>query len=162
MHTIDRKPDEGGPTCRLGCYRICDKNDGTTVGLDVNRPHATIVADKRGSGESHTLNVVAERLTRTAGVAPAVVNLMGVFCGLAESSIDVTVHNPSRIRAGVPPPSVRPELLGFGPTTPAELPIWRLAAGEDSLMTMYGTADDDGAIPETRRAAANHLALADS
>ncbi|WEL24654.1 ATP-binding protein [Haloferax volcanii] len=162
MHTIGRKSDEEGPACRLGCYRARDGSDGATVGLDVNRPHAAVVVGKRGSGKSHTLGVMAEGLARAAGVAPVVIDPMGVFCGLTESPIDATVHDSPRVRADALPPSAWPELLGLDPTAPAGSLVWRLAAEEDSLVAMRGAVDDDDAAPETRRAAANHLALADS
>ncbi|ELZ93261.1 ATP-binding protein [Haloferax sulfurifontis] len=162
MHTIGRKSDEDGPVCRFGCYRARDGSDGAAVGLDVNRPHAAVVVGKRGSGKSHTLGVVAEGLARAGGVAPVVLDPMGVFGGLAESPIDATVHDSPSVRADALPPSAWPDLLGLDPTAPAGSLVWRLAAAEESLSAMRGAVADADAAPEARRAAANHLALADS
>ncbi|AKU06491.1 ATP-binding protein [Haloferax gibbonsii] len=162
MHTIGRDSDEEGPVCRFGNYRARDGSEGAAVGLDVNRPHAAVVVGKRGSGKSHTLGVMAEGLARAAGVAPVVIDPMGVFGGLEASPIDGTVHDAPSVRADALPPSAWPDLLGLDPTAPAGSLVWRLAAEEDSLLAMRGAVDDADAAPETRRAAANHLALADS
>ncbi|WP_424007750.1 ATP-binding protein [Haloferax denitrificans] len=162
MHVIGRDSEDEGPVCRFGCYRARDGSDGAAVGLDVNRPHAAVVVGKRGSGKSHTLGVVAEGLARAGGVAPVVIDPMGVFGGLAESPIDATVHDAPSVRADALPPSAWPDLLGLDPTAPAGSLVWRLAAEEDSLLAMRGAVADADAAPEARRAAANHLALADS
>ncbi|MFC7130020.1 ATP-binding protein [Haloferax chudinovii] len=162
MHIIGRDSEDEGPVCRFGCYRARDGSDGAAVGLDVNRPHAAVVVGKRGSGKSHTLGVVAEGLTRASGVAPVVLDPMGVFGGLEAPPIAGTVHDSPSVRADALPPSAWPDLLGLDPTAPAGSLVWRLAADEDSLSAMRGAVEAADAASEVRRAAANHLALADS
>lgn len=150
MHTIGRTPDESGPVCHLGNYRARDGSSGAPVSLDVNRPHAAVVVGKRGSGKSHTLGVVAEGLAQAEGVAPVVVDPMGVFGGLEASSVDGTVHDSPTVRADAFPPSAWPELLGLDPTDPVGSLVWRLAADEDSLADMRAAVEDADAASETR------------
>ncbi|ELZ94934.1 hypothetical protein C440_07657 [Haloferax mucosum ATCC BAA-1512] len=162
MHIIGRASDEPGPVCHLGNYRARDGSDGAPVSLDVNSPHAAVVVGKRGSGKSHTLGVVAEGLAQAEGVAPVVVDPMGVFGGLEDAPADGTVHESPTVRADALPPSAWPELLGLDPTGPVGSLVWRLAADEDSLADMLAAVEDADAASETRRAATNHLVLADS
>ncbi|KAB1197401.1 MULTISPECIES: ATP-binding protein [Haloferax] len=162
MHVIGRTPDDDGPVCRFGTYRARDGSDGASVGLDVNHPHAAVVVGKRGSGKSHTLGVVAEGLARADGVAPVVVDPMGVFGGLCDSPIDATVHESPTVRADALPPSAWPDLLGLDSTGPVGSLVWRLAAETDSLAEMGAAVADADVAPETRRAATNHLSLAES
>ncbi|WP_396610832.1 ATP-binding protein [Haloferax sp. S1W] len=162
MHVIGRDPDASGPVCTLGTYRARDGSTGAPVGLDVNRPHAAVVVGKRGSGKSHTLGVVAEGLARAEGVSPVVVDPMGVFSGLAADPVGGTVHHAPRIRADALPPSAWPDLLGLDSTGPVGSLVWRVAAEADSLDEMQSAVADADATAATRRAATNHLALADS
>ncbi|SEK87897.1 ATP-binding protein [Haloferax larsenii] len=162
MHVIGRDADAGGPVCNLGTYRARDGSTGAPVGLDVNHPHAAVVVGKRGSGKSHTLGVVAEGLARAEGVAPIVVDPMGVFSGLTATPIDGTVHHDPTVRASALPPSAWPDLLGLDPTSSVGSLVWQVAAETDSLAEMQSGVADADATAATRRAAANHLALADS
>ncbi|KAB1186831.1 MULTISPECIES: ATP-binding protein [Haloferax] len=162
MHVIGRHSDDDGPLCRFGTYRARDGSDGAPVGLDVNHPHAAVVVGKRGSGKSHTLGVVAEGLAHADGVAPVVVDPMGVFTGLEDAPVEATVHCSPTVRADALPPSAWPDLLGLDPTGPVGSFVWRLAASADSLAEMRAAVADSTASPATRRAATNHLALAES
>ncbi|WP_416838489.1 ATP-binding protein [Haloferax sp. DFSO52] len=162
MHVIGRHSDDDGPVCRFGTYRARDGSDGAAVGLDVNHPHAAVVVGKRGNGKSHTLGVVAEGLARADGVTPVVVDPMGVFGGLEDSPTDATVHHSPTVRADALPPSAWPDLLGLDSTGPVGSLVWRLAADSASLEAMLAAVAHADAAPETRRAATNHLTLAES
>ena len=162
MHVIGRHTDDDGPVCHLGHYRARDGSDGAPVELDVNRPHAGVVVGKRGSGKSHTLGVVAEGLARADGVAPVVVDPMGVFCGLEDAPADATVHQAPTVRADALPPRAWPDLLGLDATSSVGSLVWQLAAETESLDGMLDAVTDADTAPETRRAATNHLTLADS
>ncbi|KTG29583.1 ATP-binding protein [Haloferax profundi] len=165
MHVIGRTTDSDeptGPVCRFGSYRARDGSDGAPVELDVDHPHAAIVVGKRGSGKSHTLGVVAEGVARADGAAPVVVDPMGVFAGLEDAPIGATVHRSPSVRADALPPSAWPDLLGLDPTGPVGSLVWQLAASNDSLAGMRDAVVDADASEATRRAATNHLSLADS
>ncbi|WP_411967779.1 ATP-binding protein [Haloferax sp. YSSS75] len=162
MHVIGRHADDDGPVCRFGQYRARDGSDGAPVELDVNRPHAAVVVGKRGSGKSHTLGVVAEGLARADGVAPVVVDPMGVFGGLEDTPVEATVHESPTVRADALPPSAWPDLLGLDSTSSVGSLVWRVATDTDSLDAMLATVADADVDSATRRAATNHLTLADS
>lgn len=165
MHVLGREQGPGvGPVIRLGDYVARDGSSGAPVGLDTDRPHAGVVVGKRGSGKSYTLGVIAEGLAEVSGVAPIVLDPMGVFGGLAELS-DGTVVRP-RVRADALPPTAWPDLLGLDPESAPGALVWQAAAeaanrseGLDGICAYVADAD----VPdETRRAAANHLDLAAS
>ncbi|MFC5368082.1 ATP-binding protein [Salinirubrum litoreum] len=99
-HTSGEPHPSTLPTGRLGRYRATDGSAGATVGVDLDRPHAGLVVGKRGYGKSYTLGVLAEAAARAEGVAPIVVDPMGVFAGLAD---DPTGGDPDSI--GDPPPT---------------------------------------------------------
>jgi hypothetical protein len=162
VHVLGR--DEGtGPTARLGCYRATDGSDGATVGLDLDRPHATLIVGKRGYGKSHTLGVLAEDAARAAGVAPVVVDPMGEFDGLAVGdTVPARVVDSPTVPAATLPPAAWPSLFGLSPTDPVGALLWDAAATTDTLdgmVTHVGTAAVDDGV---RRAAHNHLGLADT
>ncbi|MFC7204763.1 ATP-binding protein [Haloferax namakaokahaiae] len=164
MHVIGRREDSTGPVCDLGAYRARDGSTGASVSLDIDRPHAAVVVGKRGAGKSHTLAVVAEDLARAPGVAPVVIDPMGVFGGLAETdgAVSGRVHCDPTIRADALPPRAWPALLGLSATEPAGSLIWRAATESPTLDEMQAFVADADVTADTRRAAANHLALADS
>jgi hypothetical protein len=152
----------GGPVARLGRYRARDGSAGAPVGVDVDRPHAALVVGKRGYGKSYTLGVLAEAAATTPGIAPVVVDPMGVLGGLAAESaaVDGRVVETPRVRADALPPSSWPRLLGLDPTTPAGALIWRAADGADTLAGMRRSVAGADAAEGVRRAADNHLRLA--
>ena len=154
MHVLGRRPGDdtaGGsgagdrphpsalPTGRLGRYRAADGSAGATVGVDLDRPHAGLVVGKRGYGKSYTLGVLAEAAARADGVAPVVIDPMGVFAGLAAdatasdalppgeppptdpASVDpvpATVRTPT-VTPGALPARAWPALLGLDRDSPA-------------------------------------------
>ena len=157
---------EVGPTGDLGRYRARDGSDGAPIHLDLDGPHAALVVGKRGYGKSYTLGVVAESLARADGVAPVVVDPMGVFDTLAADAdgepVPATVVDEPRVA----PESVDPrswcELLGLSPESGAGGLVWQAAAATASLSAMSDHVAATDAPGADRRAAANHIELADS
>jgi DNA helicase HerA-like ATPase len=138
---------------------------GAPVGVDLDRPHAGVVFGKRGTGKSYTLGVFAEELAAADGVAPVVVDPMGVFGGLDAAggrTVDPAVR-PASI-----PPSTWPDLLGLDPAGGPGSLVWRVVAdavdggSSPSLAALREAITAADAPAETRRAAANHLGLAAS
>ena len=162
MHVLGR--DEGtGPAVRLGRYRAADGSDGATVGLDLDRPHAALIVGKRGYGKSHTLGVLAEDAARAAGVAPVVVDPMGGFDGLAVGdAVPARVVDAPTVPAATLPPPAWPALFGLSPTDPVGALLWDAASATDSLAAMIERVETAAVDAHVRRAARNHLDLADS
>ena len=156
---------EAGPTARLGHYRARDGSRGAALHLDVDSPHAGLVVGKRGYGKSYTLGVLAEALARTRGVAPVVVDPMGVFGTLAEEgngeSVPARVVSDPTIPATLDPRSWC-DLLALSPESGAGSLVWQAAAETDTLAAMQAHVADADAGASVRRAAANHLSLAES
>ncbi|MUV59425.1 ATP-binding protein [Halobacterium sp. CBA1126] len=150
---------EGDAFGRFGRYLATDRSLGARVGVDFAGPHAGVVVGKRGSGKSYTLGVLAEGLAATAGVAPVVVDPMGAFGGLEAAGVPVL---EPRVRAAALPPRAWCELLDVAPTSAAGTLVWRAAAETATLDAMRAWVADADAGAAARRAAANHLALADS
>ncbi|OYR82567.1 ATPase, partial [Halorubrum sp. E3] len=142
-----------------------DGSAGAGVGVDADTPHAGVVFGKRGTGKSYTLGVLAEGLAASRGVAPIVVDPMGVFGGLRAAGGRVV---EPRIRPTAIPPEAWPDLLGLDPASGPGSLAWRVVAdavdggSSPSLATLREAVDAADAPAETRRAAANHLRLADS
>ncbi|QAU12918.1 ATP-binding protein [Halorubrum sp. BOL3-1] len=180
----DRRPPH---TARIGAFLARDGSAGAPVGVDIDRPHAGVVFGKRGTGKSYTLGVLAEELAEADGVAPVVVDPMGVFGGL--EAVGGRVVDPA-VRPASIPPSTWPDLLGLDPASGPGSLVWRVVAdaldggGGDKIEdgrgdeTQRGGSGRDDPSPslaalreavnaadapaETRRAAANHLRLAAS
>ncbi|MGQ3328776.1 ATP-binding protein [Halorubrum sp. FL23] len=164
------------PTIRLGSFLARDGSAGAGVGVDADTPHAGVVFGKRGTGKSYTLGVLAEGLAASRGVAPIVVDPMGVFGGLRAAGGRVV---EPRIRPTAIPPEAWPDLLGLDPASGPGSLAWRVVAdafdaatdaGDDreeadpspSLATLRDRVDDADAPAADRRAATNHLRLAES
>ncbi|GAB7009960.1 ATP-binding protein [Halorubrum trueperi] len=180
------------PTVRLGSFLARDGSAGAAVGVDADGPHAGVIFGKRGTGKSYTLGVLAEGLADAGGVAPIVVDPMGVFGGL--SAAGGRVVEPT-VRPDAIPAAAWPDLLGLDPTGGAGSLLWRVVADAASERGEAGTLDrgatdasgpsDESATstppnaspslasirdrvaasdapPDARRAAANHLRLAES
>ncbi|WP_302081310.1 ATP-binding protein [Salinibaculum rarum] len=158
---------DAGPVGRLGAYRALDGSDGAPLYLDVDGPHAALVVGKRGYGKSYTLGVVAEFLARTPGVAPVIVDPMGVFAPMADAE-DTDGPVPATVVAepSVAPTALDPRswcaLLGLDPESGAGSLVWRAAQTGDRLPAMRQSIDDADAPTRDRRAAINHLSLAES
>jgi len=200
MHVLGRDGDAGGsgdsdgsdhvdgaigtnpcpPTVQIGSFLARDGSAGAEVGVDADGPHAGVVFGKRGTGKSYTLGVIAEGLAAARGVAPVVVDPMGVFGGLREAGGRVV---EPRIRPAAIPPEAWPDLLGLDPASGPGSLVWRAAAdaidtpettdlsdghrsgasdGSPSIATLRGHIDDADVPAADRRAAANHLRLAES
>ncbi|UPW02271.1 DUF87 domain-containing protein [Halorussus gelatinilyticus] len=147
---------------RLGAYRARDGSHGAAVHVDLDGPHAGLVVGKRGYGKSYTLGVLAEELARAPGVAPVVADPMGIFGSLAGLGADV-VADP-RVSADALAPRAWCDLLGLDAASAAGALVWQAAGARSSLAGMRAfVADaDTKADRATRRAADNHLALAES
>lgn len=163
------EPAAAGPTAAIGSYRALDGSSGAPVELDLDGPHAALVVGKRGYGKSYTLGVLAEELARTDGVAPVVIDPMGVFDTLATTREAVSASAPPVETRVVESPRVDPSvldprswcaLLGLSPESGAGSLVWQAARAADSLEAMRGVVEDADAPGSDRRAAANHLTLA--
>ena len=153
-----------GPTARLGHYRALDGSEGAPVEVDLDRPHASLIVGKRGYGKSYTMGVLAEELARTRGVAPVVIDPMGVFATLADGAPDPQVPTEIVQTPTVAPSALDPRswcaLLGLSPESGAGGLLWQAARVGQTIGDMRERVEDADAPGADRRAASNHLALA--
>lgn len=170
----------GGPVGHLGSYRALDGSLGAALGLDLDGPHAMLVVGKRGYGKSFTMGVIAEELARSSGVAPVIVDPMGVFTSLtsratgeccddeSDTGDEHTDPVPATVleRPAVAPDSLDPQswcaLVGLSTESGAGSLLWRAAQRASTLEGMRSTIDAADAPTADKRAATNHLDLADS
>ncbi|NHN61188.1 MULTISPECIES: ATP-binding protein [Halorussus] len=150
------------PSAHLGAYRARDGSAGARVRVDLDAPHAGLVVGKRGYGKSYTLGVLAEELARAEGVAPVVADPMGVFSSLG--CLGTRVVDAPRVGADALAPRAWCDLLGLAADDPAGALVWQAAAARSTLAGMreFVADADTKADRATRRAADNHLALAES
>jgi DNA helicase HerA-like ATPase len=150
----------------LGSYRAVDGSAGAPLYLDLDRPHAALVVGKRGYGKSHTLGVLAEELARAGGVAPVVVDPMGVFDSLARESngdpVPVRVVDGPAVDPGALDPRSWCAMLDLSPESGPGGLVWQAAAERSTVDGMRDHVADSDATPTHRRAATNHLRLAAS
>jgi hypothetical protein len=144
----------------LGSYLARDGSRGARVRVDLDGPHAALVVGKRGAGKSYTAGVLAEALADAAGVAPVVVDPMGVFGGLADCG--TTVLGEPAVAAGTLSPRAWCDLLSLSPEGAVGSLVWEAATAADTLAGMREAVDAAEAPASDRRAAANHLRLAAS
>jgi len=158
--------DSDRPTAHLGTYRALDGSPGAGLGLDLDGPHAVLVVGKRGYGKSYTLGVVAEELARARGVAPTVVDPMGVFTTLDGSADGEAVPATVVDDPAVAPDSLDPRswcaMLGLPPESGAGGLVWGAAQAASSLAAMREHVETADAPGTAKRAAINHIRLADS
>lgn len=151
---------------RIGTYRAVDGSEGAPLYLDFDSPHAMLVVGKRGYGKSYTLGVIAELLASTEGVAPVILDPMGVFDTLTDSTDEkripaAVIENPT-----VTPDSLDPRswcsLLGVDPESGAGSLLWSGAQDTETLSAMRDQIVDSNAPAVEKRAARNYLGLAQS
>jgi len=157
--------DEDRPSGLLGTYRALDGSSGAPLYLDLDGPHAALVVGKRGYGKSYTLGVVAEALARSSGVAPVVVDPIGVFRSLAAPADGEAVPASVVTDPAVTPSSLDPrswcELLNLAPESGAGGLVWGAAQAADSIPAMRDHVRATDAASDEKRAATNHLRLAE-
>jgi DNA helicase HerA-like ATPase len=163
MHVLGRRAseDEAGAVADFGRYRARDGSSGARAAVDLDRPHVVLVVGKRGAGKSHTLGVLAEALARADGTVPVIGDTMGVFDGLAESSLPVRSATPA-VPAAALDPRAWCDLFGLDPQRGPGSLIWQAAAEGrtlDGMLTFVAEAPADDAVC---RAARNHLDRASS
>jgi len=155
-----------GPAGDLGSYRALDGSEGAPLHIDLDGPHAMLIVGKRGYGKSYTLGVIAESLARAKGVAPVIIDPMGVFDTLGEEADGEPV--PTRVikDPAVTPRSLDPKswcaLLGLSPESGAGGLVWQAAGNCESLPEMRAHVEDTDAPQTDKRAATNHISLAES
>ncbi|MFW6018124.1 MAG: ATP-binding protein [Halapricum sp.] len=157
---------EERPTGKLGTYRALDGSSGAPLYIDLDGPHAILVVGKRGYGKSYTLGVIAEALARAEGVAPVVVDPMGVFETLAEQSrgdpVPAEVMTAPPVRPNTLDPRSWCALLELSPESGAGGLVWQAAQEHASLAGMRQHVQHADAPGPDKRAAINHINLADS
>jgi len=158
--------DDSRPSGLLGTYRALDGSHGADLRLDFDGPHAVLVVGKRGYGKSYTLGVIAEELARTPGVAPVIVDPMGVFDTLGTTAdgdpVPATVVTDPTVAPDALDPRSWCSLVGLSPESGAGTLLWRAAQESETLAGMRDHVDAADAARSARRAAGNHLALAGS
>ncbi|GAB3664927.1 ATP-binding protein [Halopiger thermotolerans] len=151
---------------KVGTYRALDGSDGADLYVDLDGPHAMLVVGKRGYGKSYTLGVLAEELARASGVAPVIVDPMGAFATLADGSTDapvpVEVVAEPTVAADALDPRSWCALLGLSPESGAGSLVWRAARESATLEGMRERVAATDAPGADKRAATNHIALAES
>jgi len=156
-------PEHAG---RLGRYRALDGSSGAPLHLDLDGPHAALLVGKRGYGKSYTMGVIAESLGRSSGVAPVVVDPMGVFDGLAAPADGVSVPADVVAEPSVAPSALDPRswcsLLGLSPESGAGGLVWQAAQAASTLAGMRERVASTDAPVADARSADNHLQLAAS
>ncbi|MFB6083219.1 MAG: ATP-binding protein [Halorientalis sp.] len=159
---------DAGPSGHLGAYRALDGSAGAPLHLDLDGPHAATIVGKRGYGKSYTLGVVAESLARAPGVAPVVVDPMDVFATLSRPVRDGAAPVAAEVieEPTVAPAALDPRswcaLLGLPPESGAGGLVWRAASEADTLDGMCDHVDATDAPGSDRRAAINHVTMAES
>jgi len=166
-YVIGRDPEADGPTGNLGYYRALDGSKSADLELDLDGPHVMLVVGKRGYGKSYTVGVVAEDLARARGLAPVVVDPMGVFDTLADPADGEPVPAEVVDDPAVTPSSVDPRswcaMLGVDPESGPGGLVWRAAqeVADRGVAAMIDHVEDADAPGTETRAATNYLTLAD-
>ncbi|MFC7141670.1 ATP-binding protein [Halosimplex aquaticum] len=158
--------DDDAPAGHLGTYRARDGSSGAPLHIDLDGPHAMLIVGKRGYGKSYTLGVVAEALSRARGVAPVIADPMGVFPTLDQPSegdpVPAEVVSDPEITATTLDPRSWCALLDLSPESGAGGLVWQAAQDESTLADMRANVEATEAPTVDKRAAVNHLDLADS
>ncbi len=159
----DAEPRQAG---YLGQYRALDGSEGAKLHVDLDGPHAMLIVGKRGYGKSFTMGVVAEELARAPGVAPVVIDPMGVFGTLGDGAdgdpVPVEVLDAPAVSADTLDPRSWCSLLGLSPESGAGGLVWQAAQESSTLSGMARHVEASDAPADAVRAAVNHIDLADS
>lgn len=154
------------PAGELGAFRALDGSEGAPLYFDMDGPHAMLIVGKRGYGKSFTLGVIAEELARTREVSPVIVDPMGVFDTLAEPADGSPVPTTVVREPAVTPNSLDPRswcaLLGLSPESGAGGLLWKAAQDESTIEGMKTNVEETDAPGTDKRAAVNHIRLAES
>jgi DNA helicase HerA-like ATPase len=154
------------PTGRLGAFCALDGSEGAPMYVDLDRPHAMLVVGKRGYGKSYTMGVLAEELARARGVAPVIVDPMGIFdtvTGEAEGEpVPATVVAEPTVRPNALDPRSWCALVGLAPDSGAGALLWGAAQAASTLDGMVEHVRGAAADGDHKRAARNHIELARS
>jgi hypothetical protein len=153
--------NELGPVGHLGTYRTQDGKPGEQVGIDLDEPHAVLIVGKRGSGTSDTLGVLSEELARVDGIAPIVIDPVGVFRTPVDGSFPVKVVSPT-VQADSIDPCAWCVMLRLDPEKAVGGLVWQAASESTTLTAMRAFVTEASASKTVRRVAANHLRLADA
>ncbi|WP_339105081.1 helicase HerA domain-containing protein [Haloterrigena salinisoli] len=155
-----------GPAGHVGRYRALDGSEGADLFLDLDGPHAMLVVGKRGYGKSFTMGVIAEELARSEGVAPVIVDPMGVFDTLAADAEGDPVPTEVVASPAVEATSLDPQswcaLLDLSPESGAGSLVWQAATESETIAAMRDHVEATDAPDADKRAAVNHLNLAAS
>lgn len=157
-HVLGRDGDDG-PTAALGSFLARDGSEGADVALDLNRPHVSLLAGKRGTGKSYTLGLIAEGIAIADGVTGVIIDPMGVFTGL-DSGVQADVLDRPTVAAAALEPRDWCALLDLDPASAAGGLLWQVAADADTLTEMIEAVAASDAPEAVRRAVRNHLSLA--
>ncbi|WP_049925481.1 ATP-binding protein [Halopiger goleimassiliensis] len=159
----DAEEEQAG---HIGQYRALDGSRGADLYLDLDGPHAMLIVGKRGYGKSFTLGVVAEELARAPGVAPVIIDPMGVFSTLAEPAegepVPVEVIDDPAVSADVLDPRSWCSLLGLSPESGAGSLVWEAAQQTRTLEEMRLHVEESDAPGTEKRSATNHINLAEA
>ncbi|WP_049890075.1 ATP-binding protein [Natronorubrum sulfidifaciens] len=167
---LGRGDRDSGPVGHLGRYRALDGTSGAPLYCDLDGPHAVTIVGKRGYGKSYTMGVLAEELAKIAGLAPVIIDPMGAFETLAEPNtaverddeIPATVINDPTVKPTALDPRSWCGLLGLSPEQGAGGLVWQAAQQSSTIAEMRTRIDDTDAPLVDKRAARNHLRLADT
>jgi hypothetical protein len=166
-NVIGRDDAAEGPAGEFGYYRARDGSHGAALEIDLDGPHVMLVVGKRGYGKSYTVGVLAESLARSRGLAPVIVDPMGVFETLTHPSEGDPVPAELVADPAVTPSSIDPRswcsMLGVAPESGPGSLIWRAAqeVAADGIDAMRDHVNDADAPATEQRAATNFLTLAD-
>lgn len=155
---------DAGVSGRLGSYRALDGSEGAPLHLDLDGPHAMLIVGKRGYGKSYTLGVVAEALARGHGVAPVIVDPMGVFATMVEPADGDPVPATVVDDPAVTPSSLDPKswcaLVGVSPESGPGGLVWQAAGEADTVPEMKERVRNTNAPQNDKRAATNYFEMA--
>jgi DNA helicase HerA-like ATPase len=160
----DSGPDDG-PVASLGNYRALDGSEGAPIYLDLDGPHSMLIVGKRGYGKSYTLGVLAEALAGTRLLAPVIIDPMDVYTTLSADTgyndIDAEVISNPSITASAVEPQSWCALLELSPESAVGGLVWQAASEAGTLDGMRTHIQETEAPDVDKRAALNHLQLAE-